>query len=90
MAEASPTDSLTKSERLDGVTDQAIAACGGGMIRALILANEFLEFKLEARVSRGYTRGVRHAASIRIRVNKKSPARWPGLEHHRCDHSSAF
>jgi hypothetical protein len=37
------------SERLDLAADQAIAACGGDMhstIRALILANEFLEYEL--------------------------------------------
>jgi hypothetical protein len=43
--------------------DQAIAACGGDMrstIRALILANEFLEYELETNVSQGYVRGVKH------------------------------
>jgi hypothetical protein len=38
-----------ESERLDIAADQAIAACGGDMrstIRALILANEFLEYEL--------------------------------------------
>ncbi len=38
-----------ESERLDIAADQAIAACGGNMrstIRALILANEFLEYEL--------------------------------------------
>ena len=63
MAEASPTDSIAESERLDAATDQAIAACGGDMrstIRALILANEFLEAELETQVSHGYMRGVRH------------------------------
>ena len=41
--------SLPESERLDLAADQAIAACGGDMhstIRALILANEFLEYEL--------------------------------------------
>jgi len=63
MAEASPTDSITESERLDVATDQAIAACVGDMrstIRALILANEFLEAELETQVSHGYMRGIRH------------------------------
>ena len=39
----------SESERLDIAADQAIAACGGDMrstIRALILANEFLEYEL--------------------------------------------
>jgi hypothetical protein len=63
MAEASPTDSIRESERLDVATDQAILACGGDMrstIRALILANEFLEAELKTQVSQGYMRGVRH------------------------------
>lgn len=39
----------SESERLDIAADQAIATCGGNMrstIRALILANEFLEYEL--------------------------------------------
>ena len=63
MAEASPADPQPESERLDVAADQAIAACGGDMrstIRALILANEFLESELETQVSHGYMRGVRH------------------------------
>ncbi|MES2752543.1 MAG: hypothetical protein V4661_14335 [Pseudomonadota bacterium] len=38
-----------ESERLDVAADQAIAACGGDLrstVRALILANEFLEYEL--------------------------------------------
>jgi hypothetical protein len=38
-----------ESDRLDIAADQAIAACGGDMrsaVRALILANEFLEYEL--------------------------------------------
>jgi hypothetical protein len=63
MAEASPTDSQSESERLDAAADQAIAACGGDLrstIRALILASEFLQFELQTKVSQGYTRGIRH------------------------------
>ncbi len=40
---------LPESERLDIAADQAIAACGGDLrstVRALILANEFLEYEL--------------------------------------------
>ena len=61
--EVSPADSQSESERLDVATDQAIQACGGDMrstIRALILANEFLEYELETKVSQGYVRGVKH------------------------------
>lgn len=43
------SDPQSESERLDVAADQAIAACGGDMrstVRALILANEFLEYEL--------------------------------------------
>ncbi|MBN9602886.1 MAG: hypothetical protein J0G33_08140 [Afipia felis] len=52
-----------ESDRLDVACDQAIAACGGDLrstIRALILANEFLEYELATQVSQGYLRGVKH------------------------------
>jgi len=48
---------------IDAAIDQAIEACGGDLrstIRALILANEFLEYELQAKVSQGYMRGVRY------------------------------
>ena len=50
-------------DRLEAVTDQAIAACGGDArqaVKALIVANEFLEAQLrepQAAVSLGYARG---------------------------------
>lgn len=53
----------SESERLDAAADEAIAACDGDMrsaIRALILANEYLEYELQTKVSAGYLRGVRH------------------------------
>lgn len=43
--------------------DHAVAACGGDLratVRALILANEFLDHELETKVSQGYVRGVKH------------------------------
>lgn len=49
----------TEAEQLEAAVDQAIAACGGdprAAIRALILANDFLE----ANASRGFRRGVDH------------------------------
>lgn len=52
-----------ETERLDTATDQAIMACDGDMrstIRALILANEFLEAELKANTSKGYKRGYAH------------------------------
>lgn len=57
---ASPSE---ESDRLEAAADQAIAACNGDMrsaIRALILANEYLEYELcemFAAVSKGYSRG---------------------------------
>lgn len=48
---------------LNAAADQAIAACGGDArdaVKALIVANEFLERELETQVSRGYMRGVHH------------------------------
>jgi hypothetical protein len=58
-------DAIAESDRLDVAADQAIAACGGDLrstIRALILANEYLEFELmqsNAAVSTGFARGRR-------------------------------
>jgi hypothetical protein len=43
--------------------DQAIAACGGDAreaVKALLVANEFLEREMAAQVSRGYVRRIRH------------------------------
>jgi hypothetical protein len=42
---------------------QAIAACGGDAheaVKALLVANEFLEAELATQVSGGYLRGVKH------------------------------
>jgi hypothetical protein len=60
-----PADPETqpKSDRLEAATDQAIAACGGNArdaVKALIVANEFLESEvgeLIQAVSRAYVRG---------------------------------
>jgi len=63
MAGASPADSQPEPDRLDTPAFQAIAPSDGDFrstIRALILANEFLEYELQTKVSQGYTRGVRH------------------------------
>ncbi|WP_091892219.1 hypothetical protein [Bradyrhizobium sp. Rc2d] len=62
MAEAVVPNASPESG-LEAAVDEAIAACGGDMratIRALIVANEFLEKELETQVSRGFMRGVRH------------------------------
>ena len=56
-------DPGSELDRLDLAADQAIAACGGDMrsaVRALILANEYLEFEISelfVAVSKGYARG---------------------------------
>jgi hypothetical protein len=53
-------------DRLEVATDRAIAACGGDArdaVKALIVANEFLEAQVEglrADVSKGYARGYYH------------------------------
>ena len=57
-AKPSP-DQPSESERLEAATNQAIEACDDDLratIRALIVANEFLE----AQISHGYRRGVKH------------------------------
>jgi hypothetical protein len=51
------------ADQLEAAADQAIAACGGDAreaVKALIVANQFLETdleKLKAAVSMGYARG---------------------------------
>jgi hypothetical protein len=60
---AAADHSQSDAEQLDAAADQAIAACGGDAreaVKALIVANEFLEREIEAQVSRGYVRGVKH------------------------------
>jgi len=63
MPEATAPNPQPDADQLDAAADQAIAACGGDAreaVKALIVANEFLEAEIEASVSRGYLRGVRH------------------------------
>ncbi len=56
----------SEPDRLEAATDEAIAACGGDArdaVKALIVANEFLEAEVEelrADVSKGYARGYYH------------------------------
>jgi hypothetical protein len=57
--EASAPNSQSDADRLEAAADQAIAACGGDAreaVKALLIANEFLE----TQVSQGYVRGVNH------------------------------
>jgi hypothetical protein len=63
MSEASAPSPQSDAEGLDAAADQAIAACGGDAreaVKALLVANEFLEAELATQVSHGYMRGVRH------------------------------
>lgn len=53
MSEVRAPDALTDAEQLDAATDQAIAACGGDAreaVKALLVANEFLEREIEEKV----------------------------------------
>jgi hypothetical protein len=57
--ETPATNLLSDAEKLDAAADQAIAACSGDAreaVKALLVANEFLE----GQISHGYLRGVRH------------------------------
>ncbi|UWU80722.1 hypothetical protein N2603_20325 [Bradyrhizobium huanghuaihaiense] len=59
----SANNPLSDTAALEAAADQAIAACGGDAreaVKALLIANEFLEREMEERVSRGYIRGVKH------------------------------
>jgi hypothetical protein len=63
MPQSAAPNSRADADRLEAATDQAIAACGGNArdaVKALIVANEFLEAEmkeLQAAVSNGYARG---------------------------------
>ncbi|MGB3045003.1 MAG: hypothetical protein WBB98_17660 [Xanthobacteraceae bacterium] len=69
MLAQSEKNPQSENDRLEAAADEAIAACGGDMrsaIRALILANEYLEYEigeLFVAISKGYARG---------RINKKT------------------
>jgi hypothetical protein len=63
MVEVAAPKLQSDADQLDAAADQAIAACGDDAreaVKALIVANEFLEREMDANVSRGYLRGVRH------------------------------
>ena len=63
MPQSSVPNIQADADRLKVAADQAIAACGGNArdaVKALIVANEFLETELkqlQAAVSNGYARG---------------------------------
>jgi hypothetical protein len=66
---SSSQENPEEDDGLEAAVDQAIAACGGDMrstIRALIVANEFLESEvseLMKAVSHAFTRGRFHTYS---------------------------
>jgi Cdc6-like AAA superfamily ATPase len=63
MSQSPAPNPQSDAEQLEAAADQAIAACGGDAreaVKALLVANEFLEREIEEKVSRGYLRGVRH------------------------------
>ena len=68
---AAPEASASQPVDLDVAADQAIAACGGDAreaVKALIVANDFLETQLEelrTKISKGYARGRLPAARAR-------------------------
>jgi hypothetical protein len=66
---SSSEPSAQPNDGLEGAVDQAISACGGDMratVRALIVANEYLETEvgeLMKAVSHAYARGRFHSYS---------------------------
>lgn len=63
MPKAAAPNVQKDTHPLEAAADQAIAACGGDAreaVKALLIANEFLEREMEERVSHGYVRGVKH------------------------------
>ena len=63
MSGATAPNPQANAERLEAAADQAISACGGDAreaVKALFVANDFLEREIEEKVSRGYLRGVKH------------------------------
>ena len=65
------------ADQLEAAADQAIAACGGDAreaVKALIVANQFLETdleKLRAAVSMGYARGKLFEAAKTLPRDRK-------------------
>ena len=63
MSQRLPSPEQSDTDQLEAAADRAIAACGGDLretIKALIVANHYLETELEklrAAVSTGYARG---------------------------------
>jgi hypothetical protein len=68
------TQPTSEPDQLDVATEQAIAACGGdarNAVKALIVANEFLETQiaeLQAAVSNGYARANLNSCRVIGRI----------------------
>jgi hypothetical protein len=59
MSQSPAPNPQSDADELDAAADEAITACGGDAreaVKALLIANEFLE----AQISQGYVRGVKH------------------------------
>jgi hypothetical protein len=65
MPQRAASNPQADANHLEAATDQTIAACGGNArdaVKALIVANEYLEAEvqeLQAAVSTGYARGYK-------------------------------
>jgi hypothetical protein len=60
MSQSAAPNPQADADRLEAAADQAIAACGGDALKALIVANEYLESnvcELMQAVSHAYARG---------------------------------
>jgi hypothetical protein len=74
---SSALDPQSDADQLEAAADQAIAACGGDAreaVKALIVANQFLETdleKLRAAVSLGYARGKLFEIANTLRRDRK-------------------
>jgi hypothetical protein len=74
---SSAPDPQSDADQLEAAADQAIAACGGDAreaVKALIVANQFLETdleKLRAAVSMGYARGKLFEAAETLPPDRK-------------------
>jgi hypothetical protein len=74
---SSPPNPQSDANQLEEAADQAIAACGGDAreaVKALIVANQFLETdleKLRAAVSTGYARGKLFEAAKTLPRDRK-------------------
>jgi hypothetical protein len=77
LSSNSATDGPPDAKALQAATDQAIAACSGDAreaVKALIVANQFLETdieKLRAAVSKGYARGRLVEAALTLPKDRK-------------------